>query len=54
MKIGDLIMWREWLQSPALVGIVTCVGNDGYIDVLFGDEEFCISEEDCEVVNEDW
>ena len=54
MKIGDLASWHEWQGVPDHIGIITRVWGDGYIDVLFDTEEFCLREEDCEVVNESW
>ena len=60
MKVGDLIKWGEWHGGPARrrcrdhIGIITRVWGDGYVDVLFDTEEFCLPEEDCELINEDW
>lgn len=53
MKIGDLVKWRE-LQGTLHIGIITRVWDDGYFDVLFDTQEFCLPEEDCELINEDW
>ena len=54
MKIGDLVKWHVWQGVPDHIGIITRVWGDGYVDVLFDTEEFCLPEEDCELINEDW
>ena len=54
MKIGDLIKWPERCEVPGHIGIITRIWGDGYVDVLFDTQEFCLPEEDCELINEDW
>ena len=54
MKVGDLVKWHTWPGVPDHIGIITRVWGDGYVDVLFDTEEFCLPEEDCELINEDW
>ena len=54
MKVGDLIKWRDRHGVHGYIGIITRVWGDGYVDVLFDTVEFCLPEEDCELINEDW
>ena len=54
MKVGDLIKWKKpvGFTGPEDIGVVTCVHDDEFIDVLFADGEHCVAADDYEVVIE--